>query len=360
MSDGFDGPDYRHGGDIFGKASKLGLNPSEILDFSASINPMGMPPAVQRAIVEALPLAENYPEPYGESLVTALASHTSLPENQIMVGAGTTELIHTLFETLGYENATIITPAFGQYTDAANRFGIAIEEVPLSTADFIFKADVLEGHDVADRSIWLTNPGSPHGVCIEREEIEKLLNMLPDSSTLVIDEAFIDFVPEKSLAPLLNEHSNLIILRSLTKFYAMPGIRVGYLLVSPELIARLQRNRQPWQISTLALAAGKACLDADDYREESIRLNIERRAKLSEDLAGLGFTVVPGEANFLLLKLPKGSGEEIAAVLEGEGILIRRCESFPPLDDSFIRVAAKDDAANGRLVAALKGWSSNE
>jgi len=172
----------------------------------------------------------------------------------------------------------------------------------------------------------------------------------------LLDEAFIDYAPQASLVSLAATKSNLIVLRSLTKFYAMPGIRIGYGVTNAKLAAKTKGQIDPWSVSTVALEAGCAALDEDEFGAESCRINASAREEFAGALRGVGPEVLPSAANFLLAKLPTGSGGDLQRWLEPERILIRCCDSFHGLSDEFIRLAVRSSSDNKRLVSLIETW----
>jgi len=173
---------------------------------------------------------------------------------------------------------------------------------------------------------------------------------------VVVDSAFIDYASQESLVSLAPTKSHLVVLRSLTKFYAMPGIRIGYAVTNAKLAAKVKGQIDPWSVSTVALETGCAALAADEFGTESCRLNTMAREEFASALRGIGLEVLPSAANFLLAKLPHGSGGDLQSWLESERILIRRCDSFHGLSDEFIRMAVRFDSDNKRLVSLIEKW----
>jgi len=173
---------------------------------------------------------------------------------------------------------------------------------------------------------------------------------------VLLDEAFIDYAPQESLVSLAATKSHLIVLRSLTKFYAMPGLRIGYAVCNANMACRIREQVGPWSVSTVALEAGRAALAEDEFGAESCRINASVREEFAGALRSIGLEVLPSAANFLLAKLPHGSGGDLQSSLESERILIRRCDSFHGLSDEFIRLAVRSSSENERLVSLIEKW----
>jgi threonine-phosphate decarboxylase len=176
------------------------------------------------------------------------------------------------------------------------------------------------------------------------------------NTAVLLDEAFIDYASQESLVSLAPTKSHLIVLRSLTKFYATPGVRIGYTVSNAKLAAMIKAQIDPWSVSTVALEAGCAALAADKFGTESCLLNTSAREEFASALRGIGLEVLPSSANFLLAKLPHGSGGDLQSWLDSERILIRRCDSFHGLSDEFIRMAVRFGSDNDRLVSLIEKW----
>ncbi len=357
-----------HGGQIFAVARRRGVPPETILDFSASINPLGPAPAVKEAIIGALKRIVHYPDSTASELQHALATEHHLDPEQIVVGNGSTELIYLLPRLIAkpsWRRALIVAPPFAEYARALQNADWHVDYFTLSADDgFALHLERLQhrlqaGYDL----LVLANPGNPTGQLYPREEIERLIELASAAGiTTVVDEAFMDFCPTESVIRCTLRQRQLVVLRSLTKFHAIPGLRLGYAAATPALAAHLATLREPWSINVLAQAAGMAALAATSHQAATLALISRERAVLSTALARLaGITVYPGAANYLLLQLPAGcNGRDLAQHLEEQCILIRTCSSFPGLDDSFVRVAIRTAAENARLLAALTAYFSHK
>jgi threonine-phosphate decarboxylase len=346
-----------HGGGVDRAMADLGRSRDEIADFSASINPLGVPPQVRSALNEAVARIGDYPEIDAESLRQDLAAFHHLPAENLLPGSGSTELIYLLPRVFRPRTTLLVKPCFGEYAPALTRSGSQINSLSLSVDDsFKFSVDrILSAVDASTDLVLLANPGNPSGVGIEPRQLIRLAEKL-GPCRLLVDEAFADFCPERSLLAMVPRSANLLILRSLTKFYAIPGLRAGYLAGPAADISQLLAAREPWSISNLAIAAARACLTAADYQAETLRLIPQLREELAAGLAGLGLKVFPGEANYLLCRLPEMAPpvERVAELLRQHGILIRNCADFLPLDSRFLRVAVLGKVTNDRLLRELR------
>jgi threonine-phosphate decarboxylase len=205
----------------------------------------------------------------------------------------------------------------------------------------------------------LNSPHNPTGMIYPGQALVSLIDAAETHSTRVLlDEAFVDYALPASLVSLAPTKSNLIVLRSLTKFYAMPGLRVGYAVSNARLAAAMQKQIDPWSVSTVALEAGRAALSESEFAAETCRVNATAREEFAGALNDAGLKVFPTAANFLLAKLPQGSGADLQQWLERERILIRQCGSFEGLGDAFIRLAVRASPDNLRLVSLIEKWLS--
>ena len=348
---------FEHGGNIIRTARELGRSPEEILDFSASINPLGIPEQVRAVLEAALPDVVHYPEVDAAGLTAALAAFHDLPEGHFLPGSGSTELIYLLPRVLRPRHALLVAPCFSEYERALLQAGTRIDFFALSpTEDFRLDPLRLLHRMKPDCDlVLLANPGNPAGVGIAPDAVEEIARGVREQAIVVVDEAFVDFCPSLSVLDRLTRHSNLYILRSFTKFYAIPGLRAGYLAGPERGVSHLARAREPWTLSVPALAAAHACLRADEYRRQTLELIPCWREVLRAGLEGLGMVVYPGEANYLLGRLPENGPDAaaLAGALRDKGILIRDCGNFAGLDERFIRVAVRAGEENERLLEEM-------
>lgn len=346
-----------HGGDILGRARRLGIPAEELLDFSASINPLGTPPAVLQAAREALEQSHHYPEIDAQSLVEALAEHHDLPAANLLAGCGATELLALFPEVFQPRRALLVTPAFSEYERNLRRVGTTIDHFPLRPEDnFSLPIDALlsqlrSGTDL----LMLANPGNPTGAAIEPQTLLELVRRTPAGIRVAIDEAFVDFLPQNSIISHVTRHPQLYIFRSLTKFYAIAGLRAGYMAGPDQGIAQLAAAKAPWSLTTPSIAAARACLAEEAFRQRTLTEIPALRQQLAQDLASLGCRVFPSAANYLLLRLPgvNANADMLAEALLAEKVLVRSCGNFPPLDNTYLRVAVRTGQENRALVNAM-------
>ena len=350
-------PCFEHGGRIFNAARELGLAPEEILDFSASINPLGMPESVRTAAMKGIDQSIWYPECDAASLIAELARVHGLTRDHFVVGSGSTELLYLAPQVFKPRRALVVTPSFSEYERSLLLAGTRIDFFTLDPADG-FRLDPLKLlYAMAPDTdlILLANPANPSGVPIPPTAIVEIAKGSREQAVVAVDEAFVDFCPEFSVMGRVADHGNLYVLRSLTKFYAIPGLRAGYLAGPPRGIARMVGAQQPWPLSVPALAAAHACLGAEEYRRQTLATLPLLRDELTAGLEQRGLKVYPSRANYRLARLPDSvpPAAEIAGRLRSRGILIRACSNFQGLDGHFLRLAVRPAADNRRLLAAL-------
>jgi threonine-phosphate decarboxylase len=349
-----------HGGNIYEMAQRYKLRPEAIIDFSSNINPLGPSPRVLRALRSHLRWISRYPEVHARGLVRDLARFHRLPEEAIVVGNGSTALIYRLPSALITKNILVLHPTFSEYERAFGLGGCRIDLVMREEADGfrlpwqrLFEA-LRRGYGV----VMLCNPNNPTGDVIATDELTEFVEEAARLGTVVVvDEAFMDFHEDATLKHEVLQRSNLIVLRSMTKCYALAGLRLGFLVASPPLAKRVREADEPWAVSALAQIAGRESLKDRNYLRRTLELIAVERQYLMERIAKIpGLTVYPSVANFLLLKVTR-VGWDAPRLQQGlirHGILIRDCRSFPGLGAEFMRIAVRGRKDNSRLLSALQ------
>ncbi len=352
-----------HGGDRLWAAEVAGCAPEALLDFSASISPLGPPASVRAAIEQAMPLVTRYPDPQQRELRAAIALHHELEPDWVLAGNGAAELLTWIGRDLAEQAVVyVMDPGFGDYERALRAFGARIERLLLGRRDEAFALPPLPATLAAKAGakagskagVILNNPHNPTGAMWSREA---LLPWLESGALVVVDEAFMDFVPpeaQQSVVGWLDRFPNLVVLRSLTKFYSLPGLRIGYALAHPDRLARWQTWRDPWSVNALAGAAAIAALGDRGFQQQTWDWLGPTRAQLSLDLAlRPGLRVYPGSANFLLLYCKDSVMNLQESLLRRHRILIRDCSSFRALGDDFFRIAVRTGVDNHQCLSAL-------
>ena len=349
-----------HGGRVYEAARRWGIDPDKVIDFSANINPLGPPRGVLVAIENALNAVSLRVYPDTHAFVRSIADKYRLMADEIVIGSGAASLIFAVMHAVLPKRALLLEPAFGEYPRACRAVNVEVT-TSLLTEEAGFAPDFPGLVRAVKRGrfdlVILNTPHNPTGALYRRDALLSLIDVAEAHDTVVmLDEAFIDYASQESFVSLAPTKPHLIVVRSLTKFYAMPGLRIGNAVCNAMLAATIRRQVDPWSVSTVALEAGRAALGADDFGVESLRVNARAREEFADALRGVGLLVFPSAANFLLAKLPHGSGEDLQKWLEPERILIRTCESFDGLGDTFVRLAVRSSSENMRLVSLIEQW----
>ena len=350
---------FAHGGNLAEVRERFALDGKPLLDFSANINPLGMPDSVRRAILAAMPSLLHYPDTECRRLRTKLAERVGVRPENIIVGNGSTELMFLAARAMLRGAACVIDPTFTEYRHAVEHAGgQCVNAIAEGCYDFRVTGDILTRAATLSRMVFLCNPNNPTGVVTSGAEILSVTSKFPDV-LFVIDEAFCDFLPNEDDISVMRSAArtgNLIVLRSLTKFFAIPGLRLGYLVANERAVGQMLRLKEPWTVNSLAEEAGCAAVDDIGFckrTREAVRAWKDELVKAIGEINGL--QPVPPSVNFILTRIvKKGLGvEALQERLLKEGILIRDCSNFPGLDSRYFRVAVRNPQENARLVEAL-------
>jgi len=349
---------YDHGGNIFAIARQLGTEPSSIIDFSASINPLGLSSMVKKSIICAMDSLVHYPDNSHHELKQTLAAYHGLSPENIVVANGSTEIIYHLPAMLTGRRALIISPSFNEYVRSLvqqqweARHFVLKPETNFSIDLEALERALAEGYD----ALYLCNPGNPNGTLYTLRLIEQIYSLCISSGTfLVLDEAFMDFCEDSSAKRDIVKGDNGIVLRSMTKFFGIPGLRLGYALSSSILSERLDAMGGPWSVNTLALAAGVAAIQDTDHNQRTVEYIRHERRRFFDRLSGLKkLKVHTSSANFLLAEISCDmTAMELRDRLMHQRMLIRDCTNFMGLSPQFFRIAVRTSEENDRLVEAL-------
>ena len=337
---------YEHGGDVY-------ANPGVKLDFSVNTNPFGMPEEIRRALTLRMDEFAWYPDTKCRELCAGLSAYENLPQDYILCGNGAADLIYRMCYAIKPKKALVTAPTFSEYELALDQVCCHVERHFLKAENLFELGADIESSLAPDVDIlFLCNPNNPTGSLISSSLMERIVARASKNNTIiVVDECFLDFTDGVSAKRFLGDSPGLIVLKAFTKMYSMAGLRLGYLLCSDRaLVEKISTAAQCWSVSVPAQIAGVAALSCSGWIEKTRRLIGKQRPDLSEKLAGLGITVFPSEANFLLLR----SEKPLYELLLQKGILIRRCQNFCGLDASYFRVAVKTEQENAALINALK------
>ncbi|MGN0684233.1 MAG: pyridoxal phosphate-dependent aminotransferase [Oscillospiraceae bacterium] len=338
-----------HGGDIYSREVKS--------DFSANLNPLGIPEAVRAAAAGAD--FTHYPDTRCSALSRAISDYEGVPEENIVCGNGAADVIYRIVGALRPKRALLCAPTFSEYERALVERDCAVSYHKLREEDgFALGEDILPEISAADM-LFLCSPNNPVGNVIEPRLLERILGRCRECGVIaVVDECFLDFA-EDGFSAKNCLFPNVIVIKAFTKICAMAGLRLGYALFGDERCAHSVREcGQPWSVSAPAQAAGVAAarvLSETDFLARTRVLIAEERDFLAGELSRLGFEVFPSSANFLLFK----GAEDLAEVLLKRGIAIRSCRDYRGLDERFFRIAVRTHEENERLTTALSDIQKN-
>lgn len=345
-----------HGGNIYQKARELGISESDILDFSANVSPLGIPEGVKKAMVNAIEGLINYPDPDCVQLREAIGAYDGVNPSHIICGNGGADLLFRMALGLKPHHVLLPVPAFVEYEEALRSVDAKITYYYMEE-DFQLTDCFLDAMDVNQDLLVLCNPNNPTGLLVERELLLRILQKAKEYGIhVLLDECFLEIYPgekDYTLKGYIEEFPNLMILKSFTKLYAIPGVRLGYLICSDEeLLLAMKKCGQAWSVSHLAQAAGLAALKEETYREDTIRLIGRENQFMKEELKKLPLRLYEGVVNYFFFRVP--GDRELDKRLEKHGIMIRNCSNYVNLSEDYFRVAVKSHEENVRLLEVLK------
>ena len=364
-----------HGGDLLRMAATAGRDPASLLDFSVNVRPEGPPEFIRAALFRAMTALAAYPSPHAEEAMLAAARHHGMDASRFVFGSGSNELIHALARVLrkrGVPSVRVVEPAFSEYAIACRLAGL--EAIPvwggiIEKNQSVPKADTEKDDAVPTRdllgaltdapagsAVFLANPGNPSGLFRTPDECLRLMSSRSDL-LWIIDEAFVEYAGTEAEASVLQRlPKNGIALRSLTKFHAVPGVRLGYLAADAELAQAIRDELPAWSVNAFALAAAQAVFaDTSDFAAQTRAENAERRADLAAALSSLpGIEVYPSAANYVLFRWPGAPRNLLGILLKCFGIAVRDCSNYHGLKDgSWFRAAVRFPEDHRRLAEAL-------
>jgi threonine-phosphate decarboxylase len=353
-----------HGGDVLRIASELQCEPSEIIDFSANINPRGLPASALDPLLRAAECPKEllgYPDWVSHPLRRTLANRLNVPIESVVLGAGASALITDAIRAARPSNCIAFLPAFAEYRRACDACDALFTGIQLKTEDH-FQIDTTKCvkalRTLRPELLILNNPHNPSGSVTSKTEIRAIIDEATETGTAVlVDEAFIDYVPENQITADAATRRGLIAVRSLTKFYGCPGLRVGYAVAHPSFAREIEQQMPAWPIGSLALEVLNTAVQDLEYARITIEENARERALLRFRLAELGFETFPPGANFLLMKLPAKWADAARVreeLLRRHRILVRDCRSFEGLEEGrYIRLAVLGANENQLLINAF-------
>jgi len=347
-----------HGGINYAGIEALGINPDEILDFSVCTNPFMPPPGIMETLITAA--IEQYPDSEATEFRQELSARLGVPAENILAGSGTTELIRLIAMTYFRKGdpVLLLEPTYGEYEIACRIAGARLLELRAKEEDnFTLKMGDFANliNERRPRAVFICNPNNPTGRYLSRREIEMVLGAIGDS-LLVLDEAYVAFVEESWNSVDLMGRGNVVILRSMTKDYGMPGLRLGYAVADKDIVKNLRRVCLPWNVNIVAQKVGMAVLENGEYLEQSLRQIREAKRFLTDGISRLGFKVLPSDAHYFLVKVD--NAKRFHSSLLKQGILVRDCTSLGLPE--YARIAPRTMPECRKLINAIGSISPPE
>ncbi|MBN2040597.1 MAG: threonine-phosphate decarboxylase [Spirochaetes bacterium] len=351
-----------HGGNIYKLEKEFNISKEDIVDFSSNINPLGISEKLKNEIINNMDILQYYPDPEYNDLKSAIARYIGDDTDHIFVGNGAVELIFLYARILKPETALILSPGFIEYSLALNHAGTKIAHYRLNEKDNFYpdiqglKKEMEKGYEL----IVICNPNNPTSMFIEPEAVLEIISFADKrNQRVLLDESFIEFVDPayaSSNISLFKKYRNVFLLRSLTKFFAIPGLRLGYAVSHDSgFMKSLKKYREPWTVNQFADLAGRTLLKDKDYISNSVELVSKEKAFLYSALSAVEW-LKPFEpfANFMLVKLQADlTSADLKGILQKQGILIRDASNFKFLNNKFVRFAVKNRKCNEKLLNAL-------
>ncbi len=347
---------YEHGGDIYSQEQSATGKP--FVDFSANINPLGVPQGVKEAIIGAIDDCINYPDPFCRKLTQATAEFLGVRPETLFFGNGAADVLFRLAMALQPKRALLLAPTFADYEKALRSVNTEIIYHNLKKEnDFKPTEEILDSITSDIDIAVICNPNNPTGHFMDRELMKRVMDKCEEvGCKLLIDECFMDFVDAEesyTMRGYLDSKKHLIILKAFTKTFAVPGVRLGYCMTGDyELVQALHEVGQDWNVSVLAQAAGIAALKEKTYLEETAKIIRAERAFLKTHLAELGIRVFGSNANYIFFEI--NGIEDFAEQLKSKGFLIRSCANYHNLGANYYRIAVKAHDDNRDLITAIK------
>lgn len=351
---------YGHGGDLKTASETFGFKQELLLDFSANINPLGPPESVIQVITEQWGTMIHYPDPAQRGYLTALGRKLGVDLKWLLAGNGAAECMALAILAIAPKKVGVIYPSFSEYEQLSEQFGAEVIGI-YGQEEWDYKPDGAELKSLFSKTdlVFIGHPNNPSGIVYSMDELIRMAEWTEETDTyLVVDEAFLDFLPvdqQATLLPILHQFPKCILIRSMTKFYAIPGLRLGFVIAHPSLIRAMKRKQVTWSVNQFALLAGETCLGEEDYEQRTRDFIFTERPYLQEEIQRrFGWKVWPGKANFLLIRLPVSMRtDELQGELGRKGILIRSCTMYEGLTPHDFRIAVRTREENERLLQAI-------
>ncbi|WP_196888707.1 pyridoxal phosphate-dependent aminotransferase [Aureivirga sp. CE67] len=335
---------HGHGDDLYKYKTEIKAN------FSSNVYAKGISETLKKYLESSISKVQNYPNPEGNDLQRKIEQFYSLSENNAVVTNGATEAFYLIAHIFQRKKALILTPTFAEYESSCSIFDLEMH---------FQDRKQFTGENIQEDLVFICNPNNPTGEIFSISFIEKILKENP-KTYFVLDEAYTDFCEEEvSVLKLLSTYSNLILVKSLTKVFAIPGLRLGFILCSERIQKRILGKKMPWSVNALALDAGKYIFDHFGEIKKDFQVDFEAKKSLEREIQKIkGFEVLPTKTNYFLVKMKEPKVFQLKEELVNQHqILIRNASNFRGLDAHYFRIASQSEAQNQLLIQALKEWS---
>ena len=334
---------HGHGDDLYSQKGEIKHN------FSSNVYYHGCSDQLKDHLINNMDRIMNYPSPDANELSIKAAEYYDLSVDQILFTNGATEAFYLIAQLFRNKRAIIFTPTFSEYEDACQVHNL---ETQLISRKELFS------HEFNTDLAFICNPNNPDGEAIELRELQEIIQQNP-TVNFVIDEAYIEFTTSvTSCFDLLNQFNNIIVVRSLTKTYEIPGLRLGYLVSNSLLITEIQKGKMPWSVNAMAIASGKYIFDNHSELTFNPKVLLKEKARFVQELSVIDWIkIIPSNTSYFLVELNKGKASELKTYLSDKHqLLVRDATNFKGLEGEFIRLSTQSPEANKALIKALKEW----
>lgn len=349
-----------HGGNIYDVARRLECKAFDIIDMSSNVNPLGPPPGLKEYLKENLNSITALPEVDAKDIANKFAHRYDIDSECVIAGNGTTQFIYAIPQVLGTRKALILGPTYSDYADACTMHKVEFDYF-IARESLLFQADIdslkneIKGYD----TVFICNPNNPTGTLISSEETILLCRSFTDTN-FIIDESYLSFAEDGDKGSMMgSDLSNLIVLNSMSKIFRIPGLRVGFLIASKNIIERFHKYMLPWSVNSLAQAAVSYLMtqktEIDSFVEQTREFVKNEREKLAKALESTSrIKVIPSTVAFMLARLPDNiTSDKVCECLLQDKILVRNCSNFKGLSERFIRISLKKSEINQMVADKL-------
>lgn len=349
---------FEHGGNVY----SAGVRNHEVVDFSANINPLGLSDSIKKSIIDNMEGLVHYPDPTGTLLKQAISVHYGVDADRVVLGNGAVELMYIYFHCRSPKNVLVPVPSFSEYERAAMAARCHIERLYMAKEqDFTLNIPSLMELLPKVDAVVIGNPNNPTGELLTKDNLEEIISAAARFGTdVLVDESFLDFLSSDkhyTVMDLVEKYPNLLVLRSMTKFFAIPGLRLGFGVANSELMGKMEPGRDPWNVNLLAQMAGVAALKDKTYQMDSRQIISGCIDYLYRTLSSIeGMRVYKPSVNFILVSVEQTgmTSSKFVKAMGGKGILVRDCSNYPGMDDYHVRFAVRLMNENEKLVMAIR------